>query len=481
MPKNNLLKTLLERKVPQIIVSYIVASTSMVLFLDWLKINYGFPKEYITLALFGAVSIIPSDIILAYFHGAPGKDEWTKIEKIGIPFNIIFIFSILIFGYQGNWWFEKAPDLPITKTELNAEKTRIFVPYIGSRNELLTILNQEFAISRVIEEFGRGDENPNDYKITALSDNEIKTLNDELITKVNTSFFPENLIFSSKDVVKAYEGIAQISPDFKTFPTILEAYFLEDSMKEELWKPFNGFVPDTLSKIMNLIDNNQYANQLLISLNIFNIEPAIGNIEKVGAGEIVFRKVFDLKRHNSTTKVQRSVKTSNTQEGINTSNERLIPDIINLINKMIQRFSFDEFIATIESIKGDKVFIKMQENWPLLKNTELAVMREYNYQKEESIQNRINHVKVFIECCSNNSEDIDCKNFENFDFWGQAEYDELINQNHKLNKGQGKYQTGLNKIIIVEEVYDSIAVGKIIENPNTCIKLHPYDLLKLNK
>jgi hypothetical protein len=90
-------------------------------------------------------------------------------------------------------------------------------------------------------------------------------------------------------------------------------------------------------------------------------------------------------------------------------------------------------------------------------------------------------VKVFIECCSNNSEDIDCKNFENFDFWGQAEYDELINQNHRLNKGQGKYQTGLNKIIIVEEVYDSIAVGKIIENPNTCIKLLPDDLLKLNK
>ena len=281
--------------------------------------------------------------------------------------------------------------------------------------------------------------------------------------------------------MKAYEGIAQISPDFKTFPTILEAYFLEDSMKEELWKPFNGFVPDTLSKIMNLIDNNQYANQLLISLNIYNIEPAIGNIEKVGAGEIVFRKVFDIKRNNSTTKVEKSVKTSSTQEGINTSNERLIPDIINLINKMIQRFSFDEFVAKIESIKGDKVFIKMQENWPLLKNTELAVMREYTYQEEESIQHRINHIKEFMECCKNNSEDIDCKNFENFDFWGQAEYDELINQEHSLHKGQGSYTTGLNKIIIVEEVYDSIAVGKIIENPNTCIKLLPDDLLKLNK
>ena len=143
----------------------------------------------------------------------------------------------------------------------------------------------------------------------------------------------KNIIYTSEDVVKAYEKIAQIPPDFKTFPTMIEGYILEDSIKEKLFKPFNGFVPDTLSKIMNLIDNNQYANQLLISLNIFNIEPAIGNIEKVGAGEIVFRKVFDIKRNNSTTKVEKSVQTSSTQEGINTSNERLIPDIINLIGK----------------------------------------------------------------------------------------------------------------------------------------------------
>jgi hypothetical protein len=148
---------------------------------------------------------------------------------------------------------------------------------------------------------------------------------------------------------------------------------------------------------------------------------------------------------------------------------------------MIQRYSYDEFIAEIKSVKEEKIFIKMQENTPLLKNTELSVMRQYIYQDQKSIQNRINHVKEFMECCDNNSEDIDCKNFENFDFWGQAEYDELINQNHRLNKGRGKYQTGLNKIIIVEEVYDSIAVGKIIENPNTCIKLLPDDLLKLNK
>ena len=481
MAKKSFIKTLLERRVPQIVGSYFIASTSMILFLDWLKINYAFPKEYITLALFGALSILPSVIILAYFHGAPGKDEWTKIEKIGVPINIIFIFSVLLIGYNGDWWFEKFPELPITKVELDADKTRIFIPYLGSRNELLTILNQEFAISRVIEEYGLGDEKPNDFKITPLSYDEIKELNDELITRVNTSFFPENIIYTSEDVVKAYAKIAQIPPDFKTFPTMVEGFILEDSLKEKMFKPFNGFVADTLSKIMNQIDNNEYTNQLLIALNIFKIEPAIGNIEKVGAGEIIFRKVYDIKRNNTTNKIKKSVKTSSTQEGINTSDGRLIPDIINLINRMIQRYSYDEFIAEIELVKGEKIFIKMQENTPLLKNTELSVMRQYIYQDQKSIQNRINHVKEFMECCDNNSEDIDCKNFESLDFWNQAEYDELITQKHLLNKRQGKNQMGLNKIILIEEVYDSIAVGKIIEKSNTCIKLLPDDLLKLNK
>ena len=481
MTKKSYIKELLIRRIPQIIGSYFVASTSMILFLDWLKINYALPEEYITLALFGALSILPSVIILAYFHGAPGKDEWTKIEKIGIPINVIFIFSILVFGYKGNWWFNKVPNVPTTKVELNADKTRIFIPYFGSRNELLILMNHEVPISHIIKKYGQGDENPNDYKITPLNNVELNELYDELITRVNTSFFPDNIIYTYEDVVKAYEEIAQIPPDFKTFPTMIEGFLLEDSLKGKMYKPFKGFVADTLSKIMNQIDNNEYANQLLISLNIFKIEPTIGNIEKVGAGDIIFRKVYDIRRNNTTNQIEKSVKTSSTLEGIHASNVRLIPDIVNLINRINKKFSYDEFVADIESVKGDKVFIKMKENNPLLKNTELSVMRQYIFQEEESVKRRIRHIEKFMECCEINPVDADCKNFRNLHIWSKEEYDKLITEQHELQLGQGKNQIGLNKIILVEEVYDSIAVGKIIENANTCIELLPGDLLKLNK
>ena len=47
-------------------------------------------------------------------------------------------------------------------------------------------------------------------------------------------------------------------------------------------------------------------------------------------------------------------------------------------------------------------------------------------------------------------------------------------------KGMGHIME-LYKTILIEEVYDSIAVGKIIKNANTCLKVFPGDILKMEK
>ena len=57
MLKKTYIKILMERRVPHIIGSYIVAGISLVLFLDWLKVRYEYPEYYISLALFGIISI----------------------------------------------------------------------------------------------------------------------------------------------------------------------------------------------------------------------------------------------------------------------------------------------------------------------------------------------------------------------------------------------------------------------------------------
>ncbi|MDP7028429.1 MAG: hypothetical protein QF380_08500, partial [Candidatus Marinimicrobia bacterium] len=70
--RKSFIKILLERRIPQILGSYFIAGTSLILFIEYLIDKYQFPSHYPTLALFGLISIIPSVIILAYFHGAPG-------------------------------------------------------------------------------------------------------------------------------------------------------------------------------------------------------------------------------------------------------------------------------------------------------------------------------------------------------------------------------------------------------------------------
>ena len=104
MLKQSLIKELLKRKVPQIIGSYFITGTTLVFFIQYLVDKYQFPSHHPTLALFALAGIFPSVVILAYSHGAPGKDEWTRIEKIGIPINVLFIAGILFFGDSLNLW-----------------------------------------------------------------------------------------------------------------------------------------------------------------------------------------------------------------------------------------------------------------------------------------------------------------------------------------------------------------------------------------
>ena len=108
--KKSLIKNLLERRVPQIIGSYFVGSTTLILFIDWLITKYGFSENILAFTWFGLISILPSVLILAYFHGAPGKDEWTRVEKFGIPLNILFIAIALFTGYKFNAWQDPPPD-----------------------------------------------------------------------------------------------------------------------------------------------------------------------------------------------------------------------------------------------------------------------------------------------------------------------------------------------------------------------------------
>ena len=159
-----LIKELIHRRIPHIIGSYLIAGTSLILFVDWLVNRYTLPEYYTTLCLFGVIAIMPSVVILAYFHGAPGKDEWTKIEKIGVPINIIFIGLVVIMGNNYGWW------LGDNLFEETMKPKRLTIAPITSDNA-----NLEYA------------ENKSTMELLLLNKIESNNIYDELVTYLKTN------------------------------------------------------------------------------------------------------------------------------------------------------------------------------------------------------------------------------------------------------------------------------------------------------
>ena len=59
MPNKSFIKRLVERRIPHILGSYLVAGTSLILFIEYLVEKYQFPSHYPTLALFALIGILP--------------------------------------------------------------------------------------------------------------------------------------------------------------------------------------------------------------------------------------------------------------------------------------------------------------------------------------------------------------------------------------------------------------------------------------
>ncbi len=101
MPQTSFFRNLLDRRVPHIFGIYLAVSWGILQFMEWLVDRFVLSPHLPIFCFAILVSLIPTALLLAYFHGKPGRDQWTKVEKIGIPVNLIFTAAILFFIFQG--------------------------------------------------------------------------------------------------------------------------------------------------------------------------------------------------------------------------------------------------------------------------------------------------------------------------------------------------------------------------------------------
>ncbi len=97
MPETNdsLTRNLIERRVPQIVAIYVAACWGFVEFADFIVEEFLLSPHWTRVVLIGSVLLLPSVLMLAWFHGKAGPDRMVKAEKIGIPANVAFCAALL--------------------------------------------------------------------------------------------------------------------------------------------------------------------------------------------------------------------------------------------------------------------------------------------------------------------------------------------------------------------------------------------------
>lgn len=93
--------SLLDRRVPQLIGFYVAASWGVIQFVEWIVERYGLSPYLPDFSLVILFSLLPSVAVVSYYHGAPGRDQWTRIEKVSIPLNIIFTAILMYMLFAG--------------------------------------------------------------------------------------------------------------------------------------------------------------------------------------------------------------------------------------------------------------------------------------------------------------------------------------------------------------------------------------------
>ena len=99
-PKN-IFKELWNRRVIQILIGYFIGSWIIKLAVDVMVSKYLLSPHLTHLTWVVLLSLLPSVILLAWFHGKSSSAKWHKFELIGMPVNAVLTILIVIFMFQG--------------------------------------------------------------------------------------------------------------------------------------------------------------------------------------------------------------------------------------------------------------------------------------------------------------------------------------------------------------------------------------------
>ena len=99
--KPGLIKNLLDRRILQLAGIYLGTVWTVSRFVNWLVDRFVLSPYLEDLFMLAALLVAPLIFVLAYGHGAKGKNRWSRTEKIFIPCNVILAIVVLFLIFGG--------------------------------------------------------------------------------------------------------------------------------------------------------------------------------------------------------------------------------------------------------------------------------------------------------------------------------------------------------------------------------------------
>ena len=100
-PKRSWVGELMRRRVPQILGLYLGAAWIILEFTNLIVGRYLLSDTWVDMVLITLLALIPTVAMMAWNHGAPGPDEWTRREAVGIGANVAAAIAILVTLFGG--------------------------------------------------------------------------------------------------------------------------------------------------------------------------------------------------------------------------------------------------------------------------------------------------------------------------------------------------------------------------------------------
>jgi len=122
----DIITELRDRRILPAIGVYVASVWVVIEILDRLVERYMLSPYISDIVFWGLYSLIPAVTIIAWTHGRPGKDKATRLEKVGVPVNLIASLGLL-FAVFGDKNFDVAASQVTFNNELGQQETH-FIP-----------------------------------------------------------------------------------------------------------------------------------------------------------------------------------------------------------------------------------------------------------------------------------------------------------------------------------------------------------------